>query len=65
MDLYEATKGFVTLFDFEVGAHEDGVFEDSGVKVEYFNVSSLHWCCCLGGGGGAQEDNCQTLSPSH
>ena len=34
MDLYEATKGFVTLFDFEVAAHEDGVFEDSGVKVE-------------------------------
>ena len=34
MDLYEATKGFVTLFDFEVEAYEDGVFEDSGVRVE-------------------------------
>ena len=34
MDLYEATKGFVTLFDFDVEAHEDGIFIDSGVKVE-------------------------------
>ena len=36
MDLYEATKGFVTLFDFDVEAHtaEDGVFEDGGMRVE-------------------------------
>jgi len=36
MDLYEATKGFVTLFDFDVQAHtvEDGVFEDGGMRVE-------------------------------
>ena len=36
MDLYEATKGFVTLFDFNVEAHnaEDGAFEDGGVRVE-------------------------------
>ena len=33
MDLYEATKGFVTLFDFDVEAYEDGIFIDSGVKV--------------------------------
>jgi len=37
MELYEATKGFVVLFDFDVLAHmaeEDGVFEDGAVKVE-------------------------------
>ena len=36
MDLYEATKAFVTLFEFDVEAHnaEDGAFEDGGVKVE-------------------------------
>eukprot|EP00092_Neocalanus_flemingeri_P001499 GFUD01001600.1.p1 GENE.GFUD01001600.1~~GFUD01001600.1.p1 ORF type:complete len:865 (+),score=362.31 GFUD01001600.1:341-2935(+) len=36
MELYEATKGFVTLFEFDVLSHkeEDGVFEDGAVKVE-------------------------------
>ena len=36
MDLYEATKAFVTLFEFDVEAHnaEDGAFEDGGVRVE-------------------------------
>jgi hypothetical protein len=36
MELYEATKGFVTLFEFNVLAHraEDGVFEDGAFKVE-------------------------------
>ena len=36
MELYEATKGFLTLFEFDVEAHtvEDGDFEDGGVKVE-------------------------------
>ena len=36
MDLYEATKAFVTLFEFDVQAHnaEDGAFEDGGVRVE-------------------------------
>ena len=36
MDLYEATKEFVTLFEFDVEAHnaEDGAFEDGGVRVE-------------------------------
>ena len=36
MDLYEATKAFVTLFEFDVEAHnaEDGAFEDGVVKVE-------------------------------
>ena len=37
MDIYEATKGFLTLFDFDVESHtaEDGDFEDGGVKVEH------------------------------
>ena len=36
MELYEATKGFLTLFEFDVEAHTvaDGVFVDGGVKVE-------------------------------
>ena len=36
MELYEATKGFLTLFEFDVEAHTvaDGDFEDGGVKVE-------------------------------
>ena len=36
MELYQATKGFLTLFEFNVMAHsaEDGVFEDGAVKVE-------------------------------
>ena len=36
MELYEATKGFLTLFEFDVGAHtvDDGDFEDGAVRVE-------------------------------
>ena len=36
MELYEATKGFLTLFEFDVGSHhaEDGDFEDGAVRVE-------------------------------
>jgi len=36
MELYEAVKGFVTLFEFDVHAHnnDDGIFNDRNVKVE-------------------------------
>ena len=40
MELYEATKGFVTLFEFDVHAYNDdaGVFEDKSVKVEHVKL---------------------------
>ena len=41
MELYDASKAFLTLFDFDVEAHtlEDGDFEDGAVKVETIVLS--------------------------
>jgi len=40
MDIYEATKGFVTLFEFDVHSYTeaDGVFEDGAVRVEHIKL---------------------------
>ena len=49
MELYEATKGFLTLFEFDVEAHtvEDGDFEDGGVKVEQIVLTRNGGLCML------------------
>ena len=48
MELYEATKGFLTLFEFDVEAHTvaDGDFEDGGVKVEQIVLTRTEGLKC-------------------
>jgi len=40
MDLYQATKGFAKLYDFDVHGHsaDDGIFEDGAVMVEQIQI---------------------------